>query len=95
MYVNGFNRSLVDGSIPKIENLTFQLRENQAKGLKERFQSFLEGNKTAVIERMAQLANSGNGVDEAQRNEVFQPIEQFYVSTRNNLYQLTGSYQEE
>lgn len=38
VYVNGFNRSLVDGSIPKIENLTFQLRENQAKGLKARFQ---------------------------------------------------------
>ena len=37
VYIESFNRANEEGIMPKIENLTFQLRENQAKNCRRKF----------------------------------------------------------
>lgn len=49
VYVKCLNRSIKDGSMPKIENITFQLRETQAKGCKDKFESFLHEKKRDIL----------------------------------------------
>ncbi len=41
IYVKCLNKSIMEGSMPKIENITFQLRQSQAKGCKDKFHTYL------------------------------------------------------
>ena len=55
VYVESFNRAMREGTVPKIENMTFQIREQQAKGLRIKFNEFLKKNKESVVNSLLTL----------------------------------------
>lgn len=41
VYVRCLNKSIADGTMPKIENITFQLRDSQAKACQDKLTVYL------------------------------------------------------
>lgn len=97
IYTKCLNRSMMQGTMPKIENITFQLRESQAKGCKDKFFTFLSEKKKGIISEMSQLLKSKEKIEDLEhiKNRFLQPVEKLYETTRNNIYQLTGSVELE
>lgn len=49
VYVKCLNKSIADGTMPKIENITFQLRESQARACQDKLADYLSEKKKDIL----------------------------------------------
>lgn len=93
--VRSLNRSLSEGTMPKIENLSFQLRQLQANECKEKFANFLSEAKQNIVEEIINILKVSEKVDDLNdlKSRFLENVESVYVQTKASVSQLMGEWE--
>lgn len=62
VYVRSLNKSMLEGTMPRIENITFQLRESQAKGCRNKLTIFLGEKKRDIMQEISEMLKSSSKI---------------------------------